>query len=465
MKHFLRPYHGIGILVAMGMIAGARGGAAQSTQMVELLPGTSPLLVQRTGSQGYLGAYVEDVDSDKAQALKLKEVRGAVITLIDHDAPAGQIGLRVNDVVLQLNGQNVEGAEQLRRMLREIPAGRKVSLEFSRDGNLQTTSVELADRRKMEIEVWKKLDTNGDVFVAQNPGMGVLEGGGDASLPGMFRTPIFGSTLNVGAMVEPLAAQTADFLGVPNGLMVKTVAHKSEAAAAGLKPRDVILKVGNDPITTLSDWDRALRSNQGKTVQVTILREKKQQTLTLQVDSKHKTGVLEMEELFPSGDCRLVAELDANAGPIFGLDPQAAKTLHDQAEALKDQVQGFVNSEQADELRKQAEKLGDSFKAEDFKVDPKQLKQQMEQFQKNFKANDFKIDPQLAEQLRDQLKIDDFKVDQKQMDELKQQMDEFRKNFKTDDFKFDQKQLDELKKQMEEFRKSFDSEGLVSAPV
>ena len=467
MKHFLRPYHGIGILVVVGMIAGARGGAAQSTQMVELLPGTSPLILH-SGAQGYLGAYVEDVDGDKAQALKLKEVRGAVITLIDHDAPAGQIGLRVNDVVLQLNGQNVEGAEQLRRMLREIPPGRKVSLEFSRDGNLQTTSVELADRHKMESDVWNKLGKDGDVFVSQNSGMGVLEGGGDASLPGMFHMPIFGSTLNVGAMVEPLAAQTADFLGVPNGLMVKTVAHKSEAASAGFKPHDVILKVGNDPITTLSDWDRALRSNQGKTVQVTILRDKKQQTLTLQVDSKHKTGALQMEELFPSGDFPLMAELDANAGQIFGVDEQAAK-------ALQDQVQGFVNSPQAEELRKQAENLGDIFKAEDFKVDPKdmdQLKQQMEQLQKNFKADDFKMDPQLAEQmrkqaeqLRDQLKGQDFKLDQKQMDELKQQMEEFRKNFNTDDFKIDQKQLDEIKKQMEQLRNSFDSQDLQSAPV
>ena len=419
MKHFLRPYHGIGILVVVGMIAGARGGAAQSTQMVELLPGTSPLILH-SGAQGYLGAYVEDVDGDKAQALKLKEARGAVITLIDHDAPAGQIGLRVNDVVLQLNGQNVEGAEQLRRMLREIPPGRKVSLEFSRDGNLQTTSVELADRRKMESDVWNKLGNNGDVFVAQNPGMGVLGGGGDGSLPGMFHMPIFGSTLNVGAMVEPLTGQMAEYLGVPNGLMVKQVAHKSEAATAGLKAFDVILKVGNDPVTTLSDWDRALRSNQGKPVQVTILRDKKQQTLTLQVDSKHKTGSLEMEELFPGGDCPLVAELDPNAGQIFDLDEQTVKALRDQAEALRD-----------------------GMNIDDFKVDPKQmdeLKKQMEQFPKSFKADDFKIDPQLteqmrkqAEQLRDQLKGDDFKLDQKQMEELKQQMEEFRKNFNLRD--------------------------------
>jgi len=50
-------------------------------------------------------------------------------------------------VVVKLNGQAVEGAEQLRRMLREIPAGRKVSLEISRDGNLQTLAVQLAIAR------------------------------------------------------------------------------------------------------------------------------------------------------------------------------------------------------------------------------------------------------------------------------------------------------------------------------
>jgi serine protease Do len=300
MKHFLRPYRivGIFVLVGAGIVAIPGRSEAQSMQIAELLQGTSPLLLHGS-SQGYLGVWVDDVDSDKAQTLKLKEVRGAVITLIDHDAPAGQIGLHVNDVVLQLNGQNVEGAEQLRRMLKELPAGRKVSLEFSRDGNLQTTSVQLVDRRVMEHDVWNKLGHSGDV-IAPTTGMGVLPGGGDAPLPGMFHMPIFGSTLNVGAMVEPLAAQTAEYLGVPSGLMVKGVAKKSEAYNAGFKAKDVILKVGNDAVTTLADWDRALRSNQGKQVQVTIMREGKQQTLTLQVDSKRKTSKIQMEELFSS---------------------------------------------------------------------------------------------------------------------------------------------------------------------
>ncbi len=401
MKHLLRPYRKVEVVVALGICAGmaAMSGCvqAQSTQINDLLQGTSALL--HSGSQGYLGVWVDDIDSDKAQTLKLKEVRGAVITLIDHDAPAGQIGLRVNDVVLQLNGQNVEGAEQLRRMLKEIPPGRKVSLEFSRDGNVQTTSVELVDHRQMAHDVWNKLGTHSDTS-SQAPGNGLLPGGGDAPLPGMFHMPIFGSTLNVGALVEPLTGQMADYFGVQNGLMVKQVAKKSEAATAGLKAFDVILKVGPDPITTLSDWDRALRSNQGKPVQVTVLRDKKQQTLTLQVDSKHKTSSLKMEELFPGGDCGALAELNPEALHLFSEDSETAQALRDQAEQIKDKLQSMMpfqlSPDEAEAFRKQAEELRDQMKLEPFKIDPKQMdefREQMKQFRERLEPMSFEVRP------------------------------------------------------------------------
>src|SRR5208282_752314 len=192
MKHLLRPYRSLpgipafaaprfaalccaALFAAACLLITSQVAHAQAGALTSIFADPDPLVVHASPS-GYLGVEFTDVDADKAQALKLKEVRGAVITLIDHDAPAGQIGLKVNDVVIQLNGQNVEGAEQLRRMLREIPAGRKVSLEISRDGNVQTLAVELADRRAMEHDVWNKLGNGGDMF-AQTPGMGILHGG------------------------------------------------------------------------------------------------------------------------------------------------------------------------------------------------------------------------------------------------------------------------------------------------
>ncbi|MDR3751227.1 MAG: PDZ domain-containing protein [Terracidiphilus sp.] len=308
-------------------------------------------------SQGYLGVDLADVDSAQAQTLKLKNVRGAVITLIDHDAPAGQIGLKVNDVVLELNGQNVEGAEQLRRMLKEIPSGRKVSLEISRDGNVQTLTVELADRRAMEHDIWNRIG-GGNVFAPQGLGMGMLSGGGgDAPAGGGFHLPFFGGSLHVGVLVEPLTSQMAEYLGVPSGLMVKQVVRKSEADVAGLKAFDVILKVGTEPVTNLAGWDRALRSNLGKQVQVTILRDKKQQTLTLQVDSKRKQSELEFEEIFPVGEGLVVAEIDPEFAGQFGRDAEAK---HGQAEKLRERIKGEdlkIDPKQMDQLRQQMEEM------------------------------------------------------------------------------------------------------------
>ena len=421
MKHFLRPYHsllscriGFAVVLGMGVAMAPLGAHGQAAPFTGLLQQPSPLLMHAS-SQGYLGVDLADVDTEKAQSLKLKEVRGAVITLIDHDAPAGQIGLKVNDVVLQLNGQNVESAEQLRRMLREIPPGRKVSIEISRDGNVQTMAVALVDRRAMEHDVWNKLGNGGDVFT-QGSGMGILAGGGDGSLPGGFHMPFFGSSLNVGALVEPLTSQMAEYLGVPSGLMVKQVARKSEAAAAGLKAFDVILKVGSEPVANLAGWDRALRANQGKPVQVTILRDKKQQMVTLQVDSKHH-GELLFEDLFPDGNCPLVAEIDPE---LERNEAAAAQALRDQAEALRQKI-GAMNLErtqqQAEELRQQAEKLRDSLKTEKFKIDSgqiEQLKRQMDEWRKNFKPEEFKVDPKQMDQLR------------QQMEQLKRQMEELR---------------------------------------
>jgi serine protease Do len=451
MKRFMRPYIQTGIILFGAAISLTPAMVnAQAARIWHIIEEPIPLLLH-SSSQGYLGVLVGDVDNESANKLKLKDVHGVVITLIDHDAPAAQVGLRVNDVLLQVNGQTIESAEAFGRMMREIPPGRKVTLLISRDGATQTVTPQLADHKKLDTDTWNKLNSGGDVS-SPVEGLSILGTGssGDASLPGGFHMPFVGnSSLKVGALVEPLTAQMAEYLGVQNGLMVKQVARKSEAAAAGMKAFDVILKVGPESITTVSDWDRAMRANQGKAVQVTILREKRQQTLTLQVDSKKKSE-LDFEELFPDGDCPLMAFADPDVmrdlAQNFSIDASAAHSMRDQAEALQEQLKQWkdesgnihfeISPQQAEEFRGQVEQFRDAFKDRDFGVDPKeldQLKQQMQEFNKEFNADGFKFDP-------------------KQMDELKRQMEQFRQNFKPEDFKFNQQQMNELKEMMENSR-------------
>jgi S1-C subfamily serine protease len=297
MKYLLRPYRvtfrspHAGIAAALALATGfalaPHMAAAQTAGISQVLDQTSPML-HGSQQQGYLGVLVGDVDSDTASKLKLKENRGAVVTLIDHDAPAAQAGVRVNDVVLEVNGQGIDNAEAFTRMMRDLPAGRKITLALSHDGAPESITVELVDHKKMEHDVWNRLDNGGDP-VSNAPTLGILPGASGDIPSGVFHMPFFGATtLNVGAMVEPLTSQMAEYLGVQGGLMIKQVARKSEAETAGLKAYDIILKVGAEGIATTADWDRALRVNQNKPVPVTILRDRRQQTVNLQVDSKRR---------------------------------------------------------------------------------------------------------------------------------------------------------------------------------
>ena len=156
MNCFMRPYIQVGVVLLGAVVTFAPGEAqAQLTRISQIVDEPSPLL--HSSTPGYLGVLVTDVDSDSVTKLRLKDQKGAVITLIDHDAPAAQIGLRVTDVLLEVNGQPVESAEAFGRMMRELPPGRKISLLVSRDGRTQTISVQLADRKKMESDADQRL--------------------------------------------------------------------------------------------------------------------------------------------------------------------------------------------------------------------------------------------------------------------------------------------------------------------
>lgn len=264
---------------------------AQSMHVTQYSAWPNPA-VMHTGSQGYLGVDLADVDQDRQQQLHLKDSRGAVITLIDHDAPAGKVGLHVNDVIIQVNDQSVEGSEQTRRMLHEIAPGQKVQLTVCRDGKVLHFEAELADRRIIAHNMQQQIQTQG-LSIISSSGMGVIDAtsGAEPVTSGKpFHWWTGGASLNIGATVELLTPQMANYFGLENGLYVRTVVSKSEAEYAGLKPHDVILKVGSDAMTTIADWERTLNANDGKNIQITIQREKRQVTVTLQVDSKKHKG-------------------------------------------------------------------------------------------------------------------------------------------------------------------------------
>jgi S1-C subfamily serine protease len=274
----------LGITLTGVLLAGTFA-AAQGTQLHDILSHPANFLL-RSHSHGFLGIDVGDIAQDRVSALHLKDTHGAEITVLDHDAPAGKVGLKMHDVILEVNGQPIDGAEQMRQILHEAPPGRRLQLIVSRDGAEQKVTVQLADRRKVQEEARERLDTAG---VSSSAGNSFVSSGADLPSSDGFHSP-FGNSLHVGAMVEPLTAQMSDFLGLQGGVMIKSVAHKSAADAAGLRAHDVVLQVGGEPVVTSSDWERLLRSSEGKPVQIEILRDRVKQLVLLQVDGKrHKS--------------------------------------------------------------------------------------------------------------------------------------------------------------------------------
>src|SRR5271165_5726316 len=244
-----------------------------------------------SGSSSYLGVDIADVTGERLATLKLKEEKGVEITMVDQDAPAGKAGVKEHDVILTMNGATVESAAQLRRMIHETPAGRVVTLGLSRDGQPLTVKVQLADRHNEFPGMSHSKDfpvviPNIDVHIPE------------IDMPSINMAVITQSARS-GLTVENITPQLGEFFGVKggNGVLVRAVEKGSRADKAGFHAGDVIVKVNDQPVHDTSDFTHAVRSRNGNSINVGVMRERKEQNLNLTLPDRKESGDL-LEEGF-----------------------------------------------------------------------------------------------------------------------------------------------------------------------
>jgi S1-C subfamily serine protease len=242
---------------------------------------------------GYLGVDVRDVTPDQVNVLKVHDVHGAEIIMVDHDAPAGKCGLHEHDVILQMNGQAIDGREQVRKMLHEIAPGKTLQLIISRDGQQMTINTQMSSREEVEKLAWEQhlspADPQSDSNDVAQSNLGSSHGNASKSfLGGVLTAPAY-----TGALLERMTGQLADYFGVPAGagLLVRSVEPNSPAAVAGMHAGDVVVRAASRAVSSLSDWARALKSGKNKSVPVVVLRDKKEQTLLLTLDAKKRSSL------------------------------------------------------------------------------------------------------------------------------------------------------------------------------
>jgi serine protease Do len=307
--------------------------AQQRTTKVYRFNGRPVIADFEAASRSYLGVGVNDLSSDRAQALKLKDDRGVEITSVDQDAPAGKAGLKQNDVIVAFNGTPVESAEQFKRLMRETPPGRTISLDLVRNGQPQNIKVQLADRKKLESSMWPH--ESGDFALAMpavppTPPIPAMP-----AFPRMWDQTIVRTRSNSGATVESLSPQLGDYFGVKNGegLLVRSVQKGSAADSAGLRAGDVIVRVGDQKISDNSDWSEALRNAKDGKVSVVVVRDKKEQTLTLTVPARRGS---ESSALIPDSE----TVIESSVAALNNLEPMVEESIE---ESLDSTIDAFAD--------------------------------------------------------------------------------------------------------------------------
>src|ERR1043165_907919 len=208
------------LLAAIFLIAVPSGGVARAQ---EPAPPPSPDDFGNTFSffvdgGGFLGVYGEDITRDNMAHYHLSEPRGVGITQVMNESPAQKAGLRNNDVILRLDGENVTSVRKLNRLVSEIAPDHTVKITISRNGAEQEVSATIGKRNnlnsardmfKQQPKVWK---WEGPMVTPDKmptfPNFG--DNNGDLAI-------VLGNSRRIGVSTMELSKQLADYFGIADG--------------------------------------------------------------------------------------------------------------------------------------------------------------------------------------------------------------------------------------------------------
>ena len=257
---------GIAMLVAMLMTTAAAPAFAQNR--VEM---------PRAGAASMIGVRLADVTADEAKTLKLSKAEGAVVETVNPNSPASTAGLRAKDVIVEFDGERVRSARHLTRLVAETPVGRDVTLTVMRDGKKNEMHI------KTEAGTWFSPQLNGMIDPDQMRDFGQEIGRQAREMSRNFPDMVDGARAGLmprgrlGASVQELSPDLAEYFGVKSGVLVASVQRDSAAQKAGLKAGDVVTAVDGHSVTSPAELIKALPAgDRSQDVNLTVTRDKKE---------------------------------------------------------------------------------------------------------------------------------------------------------------------------------------------
>ena len=183
--------------------------------------------IQETGEveRGWLGVSIQDVDRNLADSFGLDRPRGALIAQVGKDSPAENAGLASGDIIVSFDGHAVETSADLPHIVGLIAPGTSVEAVIMRDGK----------ERSIEVEV--------GVLAADAVARVETEAASD------------GTVRLLGMRIAPVEAELLSELGLSGGVWVVGVKPGSPAGESGVEEGDILTRLGNRPISQITDLD------------------------------------------------------------------------------------------------------------------------------------------------------------------------------------------------------------------
>ena len=194
--------------------------------------------------RGWLGVTVQEITPEIAEAMELKTPRGVLIADVIKGSPAAEAGIRQGDVVVSINGKEVNDPSALQFLVSEIAPGTKVPVTVIRDGSRKTVTVTIGDLSEAEVPR--------DTYLVED------------------------NRFLEGARIAELSPPLRESLEVPNnvdGVVVAGVESNSPASSTGLRPGDVIVAINGRKIAGISEFKQLLQSVNGRRMEISIYRQ------------------------------------------------------------------------------------------------------------------------------------------------------------------------------------------------
>jgi serine protease Do len=180
-------------------------------------------------SRGRLGVTIQSVTQELADSFGLKKPVGALVSAVESKSPAAKAGIKTGDIILAVDGRDIDNSIDLPRVIGESRPGTQVKLKIWRQGDTKDFTASLGE---MPAEKVASADE-----------------------------PAKAKAGKLGVAVRPLTDEERKQIETDGGLLVEQ--SEGAAARAGVQTGDVILAFNNQPLKSVDQLRRLVDKSRG----------------------------------------------------------------------------------------------------------------------------------------------------------------------------------------------------------